>query len=303
MPFVWCVVIAAPDTGAQLQVPPICRLTTLARPCACAHLCTFVGKQAQRHALVIGNNYPGEKGFQLSGCHKDVVAMEAALRRCGFDVAKHTDLDRAGTLAALNQLERRLEPGDTALFYFSGHGAEYDGFQFFVPCKMPAYAWDKAKDIESHAFGARDLRVALMDSVETGVKFIVADACRERKHEQIITKKGAGQMPDYTLKALSFAGHQQSPNAANTVAINSTGQAALAVDGAEGGVFTKIFAEEMVRPGVPLADVLMETKRRVREVEHIDGTVQVAESTDTMEVRFYFIKDEPGPPAKKPRTS
>ncbi|MFJ9741635.1 caspase family protein [Streptomyces sp. NPDC101166] len=82
------------------------------------------------HALLVGiNAYPGGRCPPLEGCLNDVeTAEEALLRRTGRRLELRRLLDGDATVTAVESAVRdhlgRAGPGDTALFWFSGHGTE-----------------------------------------------------------------------------------------------------------------------------------------------------------------------------------
>ncbi|MEU0673250.1 caspase family protein [Streptomyces sp. NPDC006172] len=87
-------------------------------------------RTAAVHALLIGiNAYPGGRCPPLEGCLNDVrAAEEALLRRTGGRLELRRLLDGDATVTAVESAVRdhlgQAGPGDTALFWFSGHGTE-----------------------------------------------------------------------------------------------------------------------------------------------------------------------------------
>ena len=102
-----------------------------------------------RHALVIGNNYFGERS-ELRSCFNDADEMSNILERVGFSVTKHHDLDNSSFKRALRTFRDTLKQGDTALFYFSGHGISIGGTNFLCPISMPG-GLKTAADYEEEA--------------------------------------------------------------------------------------------------------------------------------------------------------
>ena len=71
-------------------------------------------------ALVIGNGAYAEE--PLRNASSDAHAMDAALRRLGYEVVLLENLDRSRMEAAVNGFLERIRTSGTALLYFSGHG-------------------------------------------------------------------------------------------------------------------------------------------------------------------------------------
>ncbi|AKL69115.1 MULTISPECIES: caspase family protein [Streptomyces] len=86
---------------------------------------------AKVYALLVGINAYGDGGrTDLRGCLNDVARARATLeRRAAGRLEALSLLDGAATVAAVEEAIRshlgRAGPGDTALFWFSGHGTEY----------------------------------------------------------------------------------------------------------------------------------------------------------------------------------
>src|SRR5580700_2118806 len=78
----------------------------------------------KRVALVIGNdryaNLPADQ--QLRKAVNDARAVGDTLGTLGFEVVRGENLGRQALLAKFDEFTQRIEPGDTAFFFFSGHG-------------------------------------------------------------------------------------------------------------------------------------------------------------------------------------
>ena len=74
------------------------------------------------HALIISNQ--GYKQLSpLKTPHRDADVLATLLRNdYGFKVTSLRDINRAGTLDALDQLVERLTPNDNLLIFYAGHG-------------------------------------------------------------------------------------------------------------------------------------------------------------------------------------
>ncbi len=83
----------------------------------------------ERRALLVGiNDYPIE-GMQLDGCVNDVYLMSSFLQETGFQAEDiRMILDQRATAQAIRDridwLLDGVQPGDTRVLYFSGHGAQ-----------------------------------------------------------------------------------------------------------------------------------------------------------------------------------
>lgn len=86
-------------------------------------------KEVRQRALLVGiNEYPNPED-RLSGCLNDVFLMSSVLQECRFtpDQIRVVLDDRAtakGILERMAWLVDGAAPGDTLVFYYSGHGAQ-----------------------------------------------------------------------------------------------------------------------------------------------------------------------------------
>lgn len=93
---------------------------------------TTPGLRAEQYALLAGvEDYSRVSGANnLPGCVNDVQAMRAMLeQKFGFPgahvtVLTNAEVTKANLLARLRALVEKAGPGDAALFYYSGHGAQ-----------------------------------------------------------------------------------------------------------------------------------------------------------------------------------
>jgi hypothetical protein len=99
-----------------------------------------VARAEKRVALVIGNdrslNMPADR--QLQKAVNDANTVAAAMKTLGFEVLAGTNLGRQGTIDKLAEFTARLEAGDTAAFFFAGHGVAIQGVNYLVPSDVPA---------------------------------------------------------------------------------------------------------------------------------------------------------------------
>ena len=100
-----------------------------------ASLAVFAPRDAaagQRVALVIGNG-AYRYAEPLATPAKDAQDVAEALRRLGFKVMVHRDLDRVRMERAFRGFARALGDADIALFYYAGHALQVDGRNYLVP--------------------------------------------------------------------------------------------------------------------------------------------------------------------------
>ena len=118
----------------------------------------------------MGENVP------LPGCIKDVEAMQKKLADCGFRVTSRFDLTQSQMFHEFSSFLNKTKSNDTLLFYFSGHGVEYKGLQYFIPVGMDDPEYEQ--DIVKTAFSCDHAIQIMMEKVKKQLKIIISDACR-----------------------------------------------------------------------------------------------------------------------------
>ncbi|MFN3590395.1 MAG: caspase domain-containing protein, partial [Spirosomataceae bacterium] len=86
----------------------------------------------RRLALVVGNNnYQYVK--RLKNPANDADDMAVALESLGFEVIKRKDLTEKELKQTIDDFGNRLRQYDVGLFYYAGHGVQYEGNNYLVP--------------------------------------------------------------------------------------------------------------------------------------------------------------------------
>ncbi|CAF2980056.1 unnamed protein product, partial [Rotaria sp. Silwood2] len=93
-------------------------------------------EEHRKLALVIGiGEY--ENFDQLSNPENDARDMESALESIGFTVTMVLHLKRVAMKHALVKFEDSIQPGDMVLFYFAGHGTQWEDQNYLLPKDIP----------------------------------------------------------------------------------------------------------------------------------------------------------------------
>src|SRR5690349_5942898 len=95
----------------------------------------------RRVAFVAGiNDYPNlPQEKQLQRAVTDAETVGDALQSLGFQVTRITrGVTQETFLRRFGEFVRALEPGDTALFFYAGHGIALDGANYLIPSDIPA---------------------------------------------------------------------------------------------------------------------------------------------------------------------
>lgn len=132
---------------------------------------------ADRVALVIGNNdYPDEGNFpDLSNCRNDATLIKTSLERAGFTVIYLENADWQRIDEGVTTFENAISRGGTAVFYFAGHGIEFEGKNYLMGTNAKLLARSR---LGQEGYDAETVAQAMLLA---GAKssFLFLDCCRD----------------------------------------------------------------------------------------------------------------------------
>jgi uncharacterized caspase-like protein len=194
---------------------------------------------------VIGNR--DYRGQPLANPVNDATDLAALLREIGFDVTPAFDLDHAAMDRAVQSYAAKVQAGDIALFFFSGHGMEVDGQNYLLPVDFNARAEEEVKyqslpaSLVQERLQARGARVTIL----------ILDACRNNPYRTWKRDAGGG------LASMSGRG---------VYVAFAAEPGKKADDGSErNGLFTKHLLTELRVPGLAIDEVFNRVRTRVAE--------------------------------------
>jgi uncharacterized caspase-like protein len=249
--------------GASLALSLMASLLAFAEP---AH--------AQRRvALVIGNN-DYKNVPKLQKAVNDARTMAETLKQLGFSVMVAENQTRQAFSETLLAFDKAVSAGDTAFFFYAGHGFEIAGQNFLLPTDVPA-ASEGQEELVRDASVLADRIIERLQNKKARTAILVFDACRNNPFERSGTRAVAGggglapmtQLPEGVFSVFS-AGPRQT--ALDRLSNN---------DDNPNSVFTRIFAKELLQPGQNLVQVAQRTRRVVSEM---------AETVSHKQIPVYF---------------
>lgn len=131
----------------------------------------------KRIALVIGvGDYTGTKFQSLPGIGTDLSRMKTALNAAGFQITVLENPTLTTTEEAIDTFGARLklQQGAVGLFYFSGHGGEFEGRNYLIP-KGARIASNR--DVKEYAVAAQRV-LNRMEDAGSAVNIVFLDCCR-----------------------------------------------------------------------------------------------------------------------------
>jgi hypothetical protein len=203
---------------------------------------------AKRLALVIGNNDYKEVP-KLEKAVGDATAIGEKLAELGFEVTTALNLDRRELNQALSKLYARIEPGDTVLVQYSGHGVEISGQNFLLPIDIPLPTEGATDLLKSESLALNTL-VETLEQKGAGARILIIDACRDNPFAASGTR-GLG----------ATRGLANAATSKGTFIMYSAGAGQTALDRLDDGdkdptsVYTRVLLERLTAPGVKLRDL------------------------------------------------
>jgi hypothetical protein len=227
----------------------------------------------KRVALVIGNN-DYKNVPKLQKAVNDARTMGDTLKQLGFSVMVAENQTRQAFSETLLAFDKAVEPGDTAFFFYAGHGFEIAGQNFLLPTDVPA-ATEGQEELVRDAAILADRVIERLQNKKVRTAILVFDPCRNNPFERSGTRAVAGggglapmtQLPEGVFSVFS-AGPRQT--ALDRLSNN---------DDNPNSVFTRTFSKELLQPGENLVQVAQHTRRIVSEM---------AETVSHKQIPVYF---------------
>lgn len=223
---------------------------------------------AARKALVIGN--ADYSSSPLRNPINDAQLIASTLRGLDFQVTLITDADLQRMDMALNTFITDLRLEDEAVFYYSGHGANFNGENYLIPIGRDI---QEDTELKYHAFSS-NLALERMQRARTTV--MILDACRDNPFRG--ARSGS--------KGLSI----MQGKAGSQYIIYSTEQGKTAADGSgANSPFTESFAKHIQSPE-RIEDVM---KKVTLEVKTKTYDNQIPWTAGNLIEDFYFALASP----------
>ncbi|WP_181832498.1 caspase family protein [Bosea caraganae] len=245
------------------------RLTGVVLLAALALLCAAASASAKQIAIVIGNDTYAEV-TPLNAAVNDARAMGDGLTKAGFQVELVENGTKRQMSRALSVVENKIEPGDTVVFHYSGHGFEIDGQNWLLPIDVPAAREGEAGLIKDESFNAADI-VERFRARGAGTVVAILDACRNNPFARSGTRAlGGGTRGLANMEA-----------SGGVFIMFSAGSKQLALDKltpadpTPTSIFVRSVLPLLGRTDLSLIDIAKEAQQKVRELARSVGHEQI----------------------------
>jgi formylglycine-generating enzyme required for sulfatase activity len=217
----------------------------------------FPCRAEQRLALLIANEkYDANVGGPLTYPYQDAENVRVSLKQLGFKVTTLRDVEHSDMVPAIrNYLLEVKEAGSNALsfFYYSGHGAATpDHENYLIPVDVKS---THDASLWSYATKQADIIRELKDGAPEAKHFLVFDACRNELNlpkaagKGVGGDKGFGRIQERVGMLIAYATEE-----------NETAK--------DTGQYATILAEELLRPGIEVAQVFRNVQLSVERHMH-----------------------------------
>ena len=237
----------------------------------------------RRVALVIGNS-AYQNTVKLPNPRNDAADIAAVLKGLGFSVTEGYDLDKHGMDEAFHHFAHDAIGADAALFYYGGHGMQFQGSNYLLP-------------VDARLGGVEDVsyEMARVDDILTdlqragGVRILMLDACRDNPLAQQLLARA-----DPTRSLGASRGLARIQQSAGTLIAYSTQPGSTAADGSgRNSPFAAAFLSEVGKPGVEVGTLF---RHVAADVYKATDERQLPEVSLSLLGDFYFA----GAPDNKP---
>lgn len=214
---------------------------------------------AQRVAIVYGIDSYDHLGrdSQLEKAVSDATLLATTLRTLPnpFGVQLVIDKAREDCLKEFDDFLKRAKDADCALFYFAGHGLEYNGENFLLTkdTQIDGEAGTAESTKRRLGFQGIELGSVLdeLESTKAGLQLVILDACR---NNPLAVGKGG------VTRSLGGKRGLGEVNASLGMLVS---YAADAGEQANDGLFTGQLATNLTRPGLSVIEVFAATREQV----------------------------------------
>ena len=237
----------------------------------------------KRVALVIGNSAYKNTPL-LANPVNDSGDITAALKRLGFDVISERNLTKVGMDNAFRRFARAMDGADAAVFFYAGHGMQYQGANYLMPVDA------KLEHEADLPYEMAQLDNVLADMARVnGTRIAILDACRNNPLERKLKLRLA------TTRGIApTRGFNRVKRSEGLLVAFATQTGEVAEDGVgKNSPFHKALLTHIETPGLEVGPLF---RRVASAVNGATGGQQTPEISMSLLGEFYFAgRETPAP--------
>jgi Caspase domain/Bacterial SH3 domain len=242
---------------------------------------------AKRMALVIGiNNYVEIP--KLEKAAGDAEAIGQTLAALGYKVTTALNPDRRNFNFALAKFYADIEPGDTVVVHYSGHGIQIENDNYLLPADVPAPTDGNPELLKSES-------IRLLTVIDTlaekgaGASILIIDACRDNPFAKA-GKRSIGGTRGLANVATAKGSFIMYSAGAGQAALDRLGEQ----DTVQTSVYTRVLLARLATPGAKLRDLAASVRDEVEVMGKSVGHDQRPAYYDDLPADFSLAPAQPG---------
>lgn len=244
--------------------------------CMLALLLNAAPAFAEKRVAFLVGNAAYQNTTPLANPEADVALIGQTLSGLGFEVVVQTNLDRAAMGRSLSDFLTTHRDADVTLFYYAGHGMQYDGENYLLGVDADLKT---EFDVEGQTIALS--RLAKMISERSRAALIFVDACRDNPLAERFYRSNFSE-----TRALRTRGLLPVSGADGTMYVFSASPGQVAYDG-EGAnsAFAQSLAQHLATENVEILSLM---KRVIGDVRRSTGDQQVPMVSNDLVTEIYL---------------
>ncbi|MEN8221410.1 MAG: caspase family protein, partial [Pseudomonadota bacterium] len=210
----------------------------------------------QRVALIIGNGAYAKKEDVLPNPPNDADDMAKVLKQVGFEVMLSKNISLEAMENAIKDFGEKLNKGGTGLFYFAGHGVQYQGNNYLFPIG----AMRSVSAAEHLRYKTVNVNYILgtMAAARNNLNVVILDACRNNPFARsLFGKRG--------IKNRNGLAMMDVPSGTLIAYATRPNETALDGTGGRNSPYVKYLKQELPKPGLSILDMLTNVRVAVKK--------------------------------------
>ncbi|CAF0970806.1 unnamed protein product [Adineta steineri] len=217
--------------------------------CAAAAL---MSSEPRKVALLVGNNNYNKS--PLTNCVNDATDLSIELKKVGFSLTTQTNVNYEDMDRGIENFTDDIRPGDFVLFFFAGHGVQWEEQNYLVPCDDDRIR--NSTDLRYRAVNAQRALQLMFDKDPFVIVYLL-DCCRTywlpsltRSRAMEISSRGMAPMSATGGSLIAFA----CAPGTTAVDVSSNGR---------NGLFTYHLLQHITKPGENITMLMIDVTQAV----------------------------------------